>query len=227
MSDTDMKARIRGIESQMEKFRFLFGLILSEMILRHCDKLSQTLRSPDLSSVEGHEIAMLTVKLYKHCVLMLILICFQSRRSEWNVEEPQLSRGRKTPRRYKEGSEGSFHMTVESLYRQVYFEVIDLAVNSITSRFDQSDFRIYSNIEELLIKAASGENYETEFSIVCEFYDDLDRKELESVFHTLYQEKMEIAEKPTIKLFTQRSLIDVVILAFKLIIPATNATSEH
>ena len=57
-----MKARIRGIASQMESFRFLFGLILSEMILRHTDKLSQTLQSPDLSSVEGHEIAMLTVK---------------------------------------------------------------------------------------------------------------------------------------------------------------------
>ena len=61
-SDTEMKARIRGIASQMESFRFLFGLLLSEMILRHTDKLSQTLQSPDLSSVEGHEIAVLTVK---------------------------------------------------------------------------------------------------------------------------------------------------------------------
>ena len=88
------------------------------------------------------------------------------RRSEWNVEEPQLPRRRKTPRRYDEGSEGTFSTTVEDLYRPVYFEVIDLAVSSITSRFDQKDFRIYYNIE-LLFKAASGKNYETEFAIVA------------------------------------------------------------
>ena len=32
------------------------------MILRHTDKLSQTLQQPKLSSVEGHGVAMLTVK---------------------------------------------------------------------------------------------------------------------------------------------------------------------
>ncbi len=60
-SDTNMKARIQGITSQMHTFRFLFGLLLSELILRHTDKLSKTLQNPELSSVEGHEIAMLTM----------------------------------------------------------------------------------------------------------------------------------------------------------------------
>ena len=60
-SDTDMKARIQGITSQMDTFRFLFGLLLSELILRHTDKLSKTMQNPELSSVEGHEIAMLTM----------------------------------------------------------------------------------------------------------------------------------------------------------------------
>lgn len=244
-SDTEMKARIRGIESQMEKFRFVFGLLLSEMVLRHCDKLSQTLQSPNLSSVEGHEIAMLTVKTLQTLRSVENFDLFwkkvELRRSEWDVEEPQLPRRCKTPRRYEEGSEGTFHTTIESLYRPVYFEVIDLTVSSITSRFDQKDFCIYSNIEQLLFKAASGENYETEFSTVCEFYDDLDKNELESqlkVFHTLCQEQMETGEKPSVKLLkkillslspAQRSLLDVVILAFDilLIIPATNATSER
>ena len=60
--DTEMKARIRGISSQMGNFRFFFGLLLSDMVLRHTDMLSKTLQNPELSSVEGHEIAMLTVK---------------------------------------------------------------------------------------------------------------------------------------------------------------------
>ena len=35
---------------------------LSEMILRHTGRLSQTLQYPDMSSVEGHKVARLRVK---------------------------------------------------------------------------------------------------------------------------------------------------------------------
>ena len=41
------------------------SFVLTEMILRHTDKLSETLQDPKLSGVEGHEIAMLTVKTLK------------------------------------------------------------------------------------------------------------------------------------------------------------------
>ena len=61
-SDTKLKARIHGVGSQMQSFQFLFGLVLSEVILRHTVKLSQTLQQPKLSRIEGHGVAMLTVK---------------------------------------------------------------------------------------------------------------------------------------------------------------------
>lgn len=66
-SDTELKARIHGVSSQMQSFKFLFCLILSEMILRHTDKLSQTLQQPKRSSVQGYEIEMLTVKTLEGC----------------------------------------------------------------------------------------------------------------------------------------------------------------
>ena len=156
---------------------------------------------------------------------------------------PQLPRRRKIPRRFEEGtSAGSFHTTTEDFYRQCYFEAIDLAIASINSRFDQKGFHIYSKIEQLLFKAASGEAYESEFSIVCDFYkDDFDVNEFEAqlkVFQTLCREKMEASEQPSIKslkkiLLTlsiaQRTMINFVVLAFQmiLVLPATNATSEH
>ena len=65
ISDTETKARIQGIQSQMQCFKFMFCLVLTEMILRHTDKLSETFQAPKLSGVEGHEIAMLTVKTLK------------------------------------------------------------------------------------------------------------------------------------------------------------------
>ncbi len=76
--------------------------------------------------------------------------------------------------------------SVESLYRQVYFEAIDMAMNSIKSRFDQEGFKVYSNIEQLLLKASMGKVYEKELEFVCNFYgDDFNRLELEAQLKVL------------------------------------------
>ena len=50
-TNSEMKARIRVIASQMQTYQFLFALILSEMILRHTDMLSKTLQNPKVRLV--------------------------------------------------------------------------------------------------------------------------------------------------------------------------------
>ena len=37
--DTVMKVRIRGISSQMNRFRYLYGIILGELLLKHANNL--------------------------------------------------------------------------------------------------------------------------------------------------------------------------------------------
>ena len=100
-SDTKIKARIQGITSQMDTFRFLFGLLLSELLLRHTDKLSKTLQNPELSSVEGHEIAILTMATLQNVRsdrdFNLFWEKVELRRAQWDVVEPQLPRQRKVP----------------------------------------------------------------------------------------------------------------------------------
>ena len=65
------------------------------------------------------------------------------------MDEATLPR-RKRPRRYEEeNSEGDFPAVAKDLYRQNYFEVLDLAVVSIIARFDYPGFKVYSNIEQL------------------------------------------------------------------------------
>ena len=49
--DSEMKARIQGVSSQMETFQFFFGMHLAEMVSRHTDKLSKTLQKPELPSL--------------------------------------------------------------------------------------------------------------------------------------------------------------------------------
>ena len=38
--DTVMKVRIRGVSSQMNRFRYLYGIILGELLLKHANNLS-------------------------------------------------------------------------------------------------------------------------------------------------------------------------------------------
>ena len=162
-SDTKIKARICGVASQMQTFKFLFGISLSELILRHTDKLSQTLQMPKLSSVEGQGIAMLTVRTLKSMRAAENFKLFWQKvekmrfQQELGVDEPQLPRRRKGPRRFEEDSATSeFPLSVDDEYRHVYFEVIDLSVMSIRNRFDQKGFQTFSNMEQLLYKACTG-----------------------------------------------------------------------
>ncbi len=54
--DTESKARIQGVKSQMNTFRFAFGTMLAEMILRHTDNLSRSLQDKVCSAAEGQTI---------------------------------------------------------------------------------------------------------------------------------------------------------------------------
>ena len=133
-----------------------------------------------------------------------------------------------------------FHSTAKDLYRQVYFEVFDLAVATITSRFDQPGYKVYFNIEQLFVKACSNEMYAENLAFVAEFYgDDFNVWELESqltTFRTLYSEKA--SEQPSITSMrnvlqslscVQRSMLDMICQGFHilLVMPATNCTSER
>ena len=53
VKDTESKARVQGVKAQMETFRFLFGAVLGESILRHTDNLSKALQGSTVSAAEG------------------------------------------------------------------------------------------------------------------------------------------------------------------------------
>ena len=63
--DTEIKARIRGVDTNMRTFEYVFGSYLGEVILRHSDNLSRSLQDPNLSAVEGRSIALATVRTLK------------------------------------------------------------------------------------------------------------------------------------------------------------------
>ena len=162
-----------------------------------------------------------------------------------DVEEPQLPRRRKTPKRFDDGlTSGEFHDSPKVYYRQLYYEAIDSIVSSLKDRFDQPGYGVYCRLEELLIKASCKEDFKASFDFVCSFYkDDFDSDLLCAQLKTFgldfqaYKEQTTVL-KPTIfdirdyfksLSHAQRQLLDQVCRAVQLILvmPATNATSER
>ena len=178
---TDTKAQIRGIAAQMDSF---FGLVLGEMLLRHTDNLSRTLQNKKCSAAEGQAVAQMTVNAIQSTQSDAEYDLFWEKvtkmASELDVSEAKLPRKRKVPRRYDSGhAEAEFHSSPKSHYRQIYYEAVDLIVQSITERFNQPGYKVYLQLENLLIKAAKEEKCD-ELQFLSTFYGtDINKSNLE------------------------------------------------
>ena len=189
--DPDVKGRIIGVQAQMATFNVLFGLQLAMKILKITDNLSRTLQKQTMSAAEGHSLAECTVKTLvsmrtTDCFdgFLLLVHCFCERT---NTNPPVLPRKRRAPQRFEVGTgEGSHSSTVEDHYRQAYFEVLDLAIASISDRFNQPGYAIYQNLESLIVSAANCEPFDQHLKEVVEFYEnDLDASLLSAQLQNL------------------------------------------
>jgi len=249
VSDTASKARINGVASQMKKFDFVFGAILGEMILRHSDNLSQCLQKKTISAAEGQHVAKMVIDTLQSIRTDESFDLFWQKVAHFcednEVQEAQMPRRRKLPARFDDGlSSGHFSSSPKDHYRQLYFEGIDTAIGCLVNRFDQEGYKVYRNLEDLLIKASCKDNFDQQFLFVCDFYkDDIIPDDLRSqlvIFGNSFQ-SIPAKEKPTsptifdIKDYfanlstAQKGLLGQVGLLLKLILvmPATNATSER
>ena len=172
--EPDAKGRIIVVKSQMSQYKLLFGLHLCERILKITDNLSKTLQTKSLSASEAQGIAKYTVQTLKGMRKDMFELFFKHveyLRERTDTEEPSLPRKRKAPKHIEVGEGDGYHSpTIEDHYRQCYFEALDLAISSIQERFDQPGYVIYQNLEELLLKAASGRDYSSELQYVIGFY---------------------------------------------------------
>lgn len=247
VKDTDMRARILGVSAQMNTFAFLFGAMLGQLLLRHSDNLSRTLQHTHISAAEGQRVATMTVKTLE---MMRDDASFErfwtkttSFAEELGIEEPQLPRRRKVPRRLESGNaEPEFPTSVASHYRRMYFEGLDLIVSCIKDRFDQPGYRIYTELECLILKAAQSEIYDEELAFVCQHYTtdfNLDslKVQLETFkydFCALSGKSAAVTLKDVITYARSLSAAQILLLSevgtllkLILVMPATNAVSER
>ena len=147
-NDADIKGRIIGVNTQMTKYKLLFGLCLCERILKITDHLSKTIQHENMSASEAQVIAKQTIRTLEKMradeQFTLFFEYVNKVRENTHTDEPTLPRKRKMPSRFEEGQDDVYHSpTVEERYRRIYFEVLDLAVSSIKERFDQPGYVLY------------------------------------------------------------------------------------
>jgi hypothetical protein len=163
---------------------------------------------------------------------------------EFGVQQASLPRKRKVPRHIEIGTgEGYYPATPKEYYSQQYFECLDFIVSAIKDRFDQPGYKALQQLENLLVKAARGEEYAAELASVADRYgDDLVPSSLETQLQSVVVQSAFSSrspnEKPTLSDVkativalspAQRVAISEVCTVLKLImvIPATNAISER
>ena len=157
---------------------------------------------------------------------------------EIGVDKPCLPCQKKTTTHV---AEKEVPATPEEFYKQIYFKALDLIIAAISKKFDQPGFRVYRRLQDVLLKAAKGEDYNDDLEFITNFYGDgLDRARLKAqliTFSTTMMEKKcdrKHALSDIITFFkkcmpaNQTLLAEVcTLMCLLLVMPATNATSER
>lgn len=164
VTDSEIQACVIGIEATMNRFDYLFGLVLGERLPQHTDNLSKTLQALSLTASEGQQVADLThqtlCRIRTTEAFDLFWEKVQQLQREYSVDEPRLPRKRKAPRHLEVGS---FHpSTAKELYSQQYFQCLDFVTSAIQDRFDQPGYKTLIQLENLLHNTARGDAYTNE-----------------------------------------------------------------
>ena len=135
----------------------------------------QALQGTAVSAAGGQRLASLTAKTLAKMrtaeSFTLFWDLLKKTQGSLHVNEPRLSRRRRAPQRLDtaNGSE-YFPVMVDDHYRQIYFEVLDYAI--INARFDQPEYAMYRQLEDLLLKTVHAEDASNKFRSVTDYYGD-------------------------------------------------------
>ena len=141
----------------MNKFNYFFGVKLAILLLRHSNNPSASLQSPKLSASKAQSIARESIialeKLRDDNSFLVFWKDVLTESKQSDIDEPALGRNRKASPRiendHSHSSIGFFHEKVDDFARKIYFEVLDLLINAIKSRFKQEDYKCYIILENL------------------------------------------------------------------------------
>ena len=178
----DVGLKADGMLKRLKQFSTLFGLRLSYLVFSAGEELSRTLQRKDCNIQEAINSSNLTGNYYKRMRSDEEFNTFYDgivKESEDKTKPPSLGRQRKAPARLDVGASGHCFSSPKTLHRQQYFEVLDLVYQELLRRFDQKSFSLLRDIEQLILRAANGNNFVIKETISDVYAGDLDLERLE------------------------------------------------
>lgn len=243
---TEIKARVKSCQTQMQKFDYFFGILLGERLFAHTDNLSRTLQGTSMSAAISMRLAKQTIETLQRIRDTKSFDAFfesvlAKKKQIPQIGQPLLKRKQQVPARFAVGNAPAEHpSTPRDRYRPMYFEAVDLLISHIEDRFNQPSFKIYERFESLLLTALNEDVdklKEVISEIGKEYDDDIDIHRLPcqlGLFRTMVQEEnigcfydiLKAIQKLT---SSERAAIREVLTVVNLIhvSPATTANSER
>ena len=160
----------------------------------------------------------------------------------FDVDPPRLQRKKREPATIEEhpglSAAPEYDNDVVSYYRKIYYQSLSCIINAIEDRFDQEGFKTHIKLENLLLKAAKGSDFDSEYNDVMALYDlDFDGIRFHVQLETLSGYCQEIVDTGSVRTVTEvlrnlkvRNHFCEVYKLAKLgikVMPATNSTSER
>ncbi|XP_041351225.1 uncharacterized protein LOC121370176 [Gigantopelta aegis] len=168
----------------------LFLGCVSDLVFNAAEELSRSLQSRDTSAQKAHLVCKSVLQYYQK--LRQDEFEFEHLYSETIKEaaafniEPTLPRHRNRPKRYDDGQDAHKFDSPKQLHKQEYIETLEFLINLLEARFDQNDFDIVCDTENMLLGAANGTSVEFLDSIKL-YTKDIDMTKLKTHLKLLPQ----------------------------------------
>ena len=174
-SDSSYKAN--GFLMNMQTFDFFFTLSVMVKLFAHTDTVNTALQGKKLHfGMTNKMIATLSTT---------IQFMRENFDTFWNettekatkldIESPKLPRKRRVPRKYDESNDQGMNQfsDIKGKYRKLYYEVMDVTLSCLESRFNTQTSAFLQKIEDFLL---GHDNYKDE--ILCFYASDIDKDRL-------------------------------------------------
>ena len=180
----DYGLKASGCLHSLEKFSTLFGLRLAHILFGATEQVSLLLQRKDIAIQEALS-GVYTAKAYfKRLRSEQEFECFYDASvkvaEQLSISQPVLQRRRRCPTRFEEGAAPHEYPSPRDYHRHMYFEACDLLIAELEDRFESQHIPTVLSIEQALMKASNGADYEGEVAHLREscYKHDIDWSDL-------------------------------------------------
>ena len=185
---SDYGAKCSGFLRQLLDFRMFFTLHCLHLVFGRLETTAKALQSPSLSMADVSDLMSTVLLVLEQLRTDDKFNDFwkdvQSASEVYDIDAPELPRKRKRPRRYDDAvTDHDEYQDVKQYYRKQFFEVIDVTIAALKSRFDSPGFTAVVKLESTILRAATvRDTADADVDYICGLYPELSRERLKLHF---------------------------------------------